>query len=107
MGDVEWTNNLVIRLMKEYAKRPELWDSNNELYRVQTARYEAWSDLGKLFECDIAELRKKLNSIFASHRREKAKVRMGGRSTWFLYPYMKFLPSHLNDSSTDGAIEVI
>lgn len=98
MGDVEWTNNLVIRLMKEYAKRPELWDSNNELYRVQTARYEAWSDLGKLFECDIAELRKKLNSIFASHRREKAKVRMGGRSTWFLYPYMKFLPSHLNDS---------
>ncbi|XP_063365298.1 uncharacterized protein LOC134653865 [Cydia amplana] len=105
MTEMEWTNRLVIRLMQEYAKRPELWDTTNELYRVQTARYEAWSDLAGLFECDIAELRKKLNSIFASHRREKAKVRLGGKSSWFLYPYMNFLPTHLQNSTNDSVVE--
>ncbi|CAB3230271.1 unnamed protein product [Arctia plantaginis] len=102
MADVEWTTESAIRLMEEYRQRPELWDTANELYRVQTAKYEAWSDLARVFQCDIADLRKKLNSIFASHRREKAKIRSGGRSTWFLYPYMRFLPNHLeNDKHTE------
>ncbi|CAK1586593.1 unnamed protein product [Parnassius mnemosyne] len=105
MSDVEWTNDLVIRLMMEYKKRPELWDSSHDLYRVHTAKYEAWSDLANVFECDIVDLRKKLNSIFASHRREKAKVRCGGRSTWFLYPHMSFLPTHIENDESSPASE--
>ncbi|CAH2043027.1 unnamed protein product, partial [Iphiclides podalirius] len=105
MSDVEWTNDLAIRLMMEYKKRPELWDSSHDLYRVHTAKYEAWSELANLFECDIVDLRKKLNSIFASHRREKAKVRCGGRSTWFLYPHMSFLPTHIGNDETSPASE--
>lgn len=104
MSDVEWTNDLVIRLMVEYKKRPELWDSSHNLYRVHTAKYEAWSELANLFECDIMDLRKKLNSIFASHRREKAKVRCGGRSTWFLYPHMSFLPTHIGNDESSPAV---
>ncbi|KAJ2945356.1 hypothetical protein O0L34_g155 [Tuta absoluta] len=95
MGDLEWTNDLVIRLMQEYRKRPELWDASHEMYRVQTLKYETWRALAGVFECDIADLRKKLNSLFASHRREKAKIRAGGKSSWFLYPYMSFLPTHI------------
>ncbi|XP_030025719.1 uncharacterized protein LOC115444187 isoform X2 [Manduca sexta] len=98
MAEVEWTNEAAIQLIQEYEKRPELWDTNHTLYRVHTAKYEAWSDIARVFECDMTDLRKKLNSIFASHRREKAKVRCGGRSSWFLYPYMKFLPSHIDNN---------
>ncbi|KPJ12821.1 hypothetical protein RR48_10451 [Papilio machaon] len=105
MADIEWTNDLIIRLITEYKKRPELWDSHHELHRVNTAKYEAWSDLANIFECDIADLRKKMNSIFASHRREKAKVRCGGRSTWFLYPHMNFLPTHIENVETSPASE--
>lgn len=43
----------------------------------------------------IADLRKKITSILASYRREKGKVRRGVRSTWFLYPYLKFLSGYL------------
>ncbi|KAI5632295.1 alcohol dehydrogenase transcription factor myb/SANT-like domain-containing protein [Phthorimaea operculella] len=100
MGDLEWTNDLVIRLMQEYQKRPELWDASHEMYRVQTLKYETWRELAGLFECDIADLRKKLNSLFASHRREKAKIRAGGKTSWFLYPYMSFLPTHIEADST-------
>lgn len=104
MGELEWTNDLAIRLIQEYEKRPELWDMRHEMYRVQTLKYETWSELARMFDCDIADLRKKLNSLFASHRREKAKVRAGGRSTWFLYPYMSFLPSHIGN---DGGAAVV
>lgn len=51
--------------------------------------------LAHLFSCDITDLRKKLNSLLASHRRERTKVKEGGRSTWFLYPHMKFLQGHV------------
>nr|XP_049704665.1 uncharacterized protein LOC126056264 [Helicoverpa armigera] len=104
MSDVEWSGDLSIRLVEEYRQRPELWDNSHNLYRVQTAKYEAWADIARIFECDIADLRKKLNSIFASYRREKAKIRNGGRSTWFLYSYLRFLPNHM-ESPHD--IEVI
>lgn len=107
MSEIEWTTESVIRLMEEYRQRPELWDTGNELYRVQTAKYEAWFDLSRVFQCDIADLRKKLNSIFASHRREKAKIRAGGKSTWFLYPYMSFLPNHLENDRHTEVIKVI
>ncbi|KPJ04318.1 hypothetical protein RR46_00337 [Papilio xuthus] len=104
MADIEWTNDLIIRLITEYKKKPELWDSHHELHRVNTAKYEAWSDLANIFECDIADLRKKMNSIFASHRREKAKVRCGGRSTWFLYSHMNFLPTHIENVERSPAV---
>uniref|UniRef100_A0A2A4JSL0 MADF domain-containing protein n=1 Tax=Heliothis virescens TaxID=7102 RepID=A0A2A4JSL0_HELVI len=104
MSDVEWSGDLSIRLVEEYRRRPELWDNGHSLYRVQSAKYEAWADIARIFECDIADLRKKLNSIFASYRREKAKIRSGGRSTWFLYSYLRFLPNHLESPSE---IEVI
>ncbi|KAJ8712026.1 hypothetical protein PYW07_004868 [Mythimna separata] len=108
MSDVDWSGDLAIRLVEEYRQRPELWDNTNALYRVQTAKYEAWSDMARVFECDITDLRKKLNSIFASHRREKGKIRNGGRSTWFLYPYLRFLPNHLDcNSPADNREEVI
>lgn len=108
MTEVDWSGDLAIRLVEEYRQRPELWDSSNGLYRVQTAKYEAWSDMARIFQCDITDLRKKLNSIFASHRREKGKIRNGGRSTWFLYPYLRFLPNHLDSNSgADCREEVI
>lgn len=102
MSEVEWTNDAIIELVKEYSRRPELWDSKHSLYRTQAAKYDAWATLALHFDCDIPDLRKKLNSIFASHRREKAKVRAGGHSTWFLYPYMKFWPTHLENNDADN-----
>ncbi|XP_049875617.1 uncharacterized protein LOC126373540 [Pectinophora gossypiella] len=96
MAELEWTRDLSVRLIQEYEKRPELWQPTHDLYRVQTLKYESWRELAGMFECDVADLRKKLTSLFASHRREKQKVRRGRRSTWFLYPHMSFLPSHLH-----------
>ncbi|XP_030025718.1 uncharacterized protein LOC115444187 isoform X1 [Manduca sexta] len=101
MEEVDWTNEAVVQLIQEYEKRPELWDVNHPMYRVHTVKYKAWAQLASIFECDIMDMRKKLNSVFASHRRVKANLRSGGRSSWFLYPYLRFLPGHI-EHNVDG-----
>lgn len=53
MAEVEWTNESVIQLVEAYRKLPELWDRTHELHTVQTAKYEAWTSLARLFGCDI------------------------------------------------------
>ncbi|OWR50880.1 hypothetical protein KGM_213200 [Danaus plexippus plexippus] len=99
---MEWTNDQIIHLVNEYRNKPMLWDPGHDMYRTQSIKYEAWCDIAETFQCEITDLRKKINSIFASHRREKAKVRAGGRSNWFLYNHMSFLPSHVeNDDSAE------
>lgn len=98
---MEWTTESVIRLVKEYRKRPQLWDHEHESYRVQSSKYEAWSELADMFSCDIVDVRKKFNSLLASRRREKARVREGGRSTWFLYPHLSFLTGHIDSPDTE------
>lgn len=103
--ELGWTNDHIINLINEYKKKTCLWDPKHPLFRVQAAKYEAWCELAEIFECEIADLRKKFNSIFASHRREKAKVRVGGRSTWFLYNDLSFLPTHIPHE--DAASSVI
>lgn len=40
----------------------------------------------------------------ASYRRERTKVKEGGRSGWFLYPYMAFLPGYMK-SPDDELLE--
>lgn len=55
MAEVEWTNDSVVQLVEEYHKLPELWDRTHELHNVQTAKYEAWTSLARLFGCDIGK----------------------------------------------------
>ncbi|XP_045500719.1 uncharacterized protein LOC123698165 [Colias croceus] len=104
--DFEWTNNQVIALVNEYKNRPLLWDQNHDLFRAQTAKYEAWTEIAQLYDMEVTDLRKKFNSILASHRREKARVRFGTRSSWFLYDHLSFLPSHV-DNPKDSVTKVV
>lgn len=105
MAELEWTNEQIIKLVSEYKNRPMLWDTTHPLFRIQTSKYEAWGEIADIFDCEIVDLKKKFNSIFASHRREKAKVRLGGRSSWFLYNHLSFLPSHVaHDETTATAV---
>lgn len=95
--EMNGNNDQVLRMVNEFKVRPMLWDPDNDLYRVHTAKYEAWSEIAKMFDYDVTDLRRKFNSIFASHRREKARVRAGNKSKWFLYDQLNFLPSHINN----------
>lgn len=95
---MEWTNNLVIKLVQQYEARPMLWNPNHELFRILSAKIDAWEELSTNFDIEISDLKKKVQSVLASHRRENGRVKAGGRSNWFLYPYMKFLPNHIGCS---------
>ncbi|XP_048480504.1 uncharacterized protein LOC105387752 isoform X3 [Plutella xylostella] len=94
---MEWTNKQVVRLVREYERHPEVWDSTHELFRVFTAKHEAWEDMAKKFNCEVIDLKKKMNSVLASHRRERCRVRAGRPSCWFLYDALSFLPHHLGN----------
>ncbi|XP_050549942.1 uncharacterized protein LOC118272118 isoform X1 [Spodoptera frugiperda] len=100
---LEWSASAMVRLLHEYRQRRELWCKAHPLYREPSTKYESWSDLAAQFECPIAEIRKKLNSIFASYRREKIKIRQGGKTHWFLYDYLKFLPNHVEPAPRPAA----
>ncbi|GBP46712.1 hypothetical protein EVAR_86965_1 [Eumeta japonica] len=92
---MQWTNEEVVRLIDEFRERRALWDSSADEFRAHAVKAEAWTALARSFGCEVAELRKKMNSLFASHRRERLRVRAGGRSKWFAYPHLGFLRTHL------------
>ncbi|XP_072944629.1 uncharacterized protein [Epargyreus clarus] len=99
MSESDWTKEHSIRLIEEYKGKPELWDHRHGWYRVQMARYEAFCALAETFECNVPDLKKKLSSLLASYRRERTNVRWGGKSNWFLYSHLSFLPGHLENAT--------
>ncbi|XP_047104849.1 uncharacterized protein LOC124743995 [Schistocerca piceifrons] len=97
---MEWSNDLSLQLIEAYRDRPVLWDVSHNYYKLANRRNEAWAEIAKLFNCDVMEVKKKMNSLLSSFRRERQKegLRRSGtgpeevyHSTWFAFNSLKFL----------------
>ncbi|KAG8229235.1 hypothetical protein J437_LFUL007921 [Ladona fulva] len=97
---MEWSSKDVIRLIGAYRERPELWDHNDNNYKVLSRKNEAWNDIANMCGTDTLEVRRKMNSVLASFRRERKKVEMAKQgagendevcSSWFGYEHLQFL----------------
>lgn len=111
---MEWTDDKVLVLIEEYKSRPGLWEPNHPHYKYANRKNEYWRSLANAVQTNVAEVKKKLNSLLASFRRERAKVKKTSgksskevfQSNWFAYNSMAFLLHKFKFQPTPRSSEV-
>ncbi|KAJ0174894.1 hypothetical protein K1T71_010002 [Dendrolimus kikuchii] len=103
---MSWTKTNVIKLVKEYSKRPALWNPDNDYYRNNSVKMKQWAELAGVFDSEVADIRRKLNSILACYRKQRGLVRVRGYYLWYLYGHMSFLPNYLPSRKKQGNFDI-
>ncbi|XP_075238637.1 uncharacterized protein LOC142334466 [Lycorma delicatula] len=98
---MEWSDDTVIELIREYKAHPVLWNPQHKYYKFNNRKLEAWTHIAEILNVDIAELKRKMASLLASYRRERQKAIKKSygtgstddvsESTWFAYKAFSFL----------------
>nr|CAH7748804.1 unnamed protein product [Callosobruchus chinensis] len=70
---MEWNNDNVSELINAYRVRPVLWNSLDPYYKNK--KEDAWRELADMLTTDTAEIKKMMQSLLASFRREKQKLK--------------------------------
>ncbi|GJQ79917.1 hypothetical protein Trydic_g18361 [Trypoxylus dichotomus] len=112
MASFEWTSDTVMQLIDEYKNRPILWDRDHKHFRNGDRKMKAWLEMAAVFDIkETWEVKKKMNSLLASYRRERHKIRLKqpkpGQtafvSNWFGYRALdSFLHEKYFDSTNSG-----
>ncbi|KAK5647823.1 hypothetical protein RI129_002715 [Pyrocoelia pectoralis] len=111
---MEWSNDKVLKLIEAYRERPVLWDSTDAYYKNRNRKEDAWAELANMLDTnDTSEIKKKIQSLLASFRREKQKLKptsgMGTEEVyntkWFAFSSLLFLkdknkPRETQDTET-------
>ncbi|XP_066981347.1 uncharacterized protein [Macrobrachium rosenbergii] len=98
---MEWHRSRCMTLIAEYEKRPVLWDPEHGSYFNKTKKLEQWEEVAQVIGCTVEEVKRKMDSLLGSFRRERGKANRhkgndkGGQkpfvSRWFAYKPMAFL----------------
>ncbi|XP_069699544.1 uncharacterized protein [Periplaneta americana] len=115
MSKLEWTEDAVINLINVYREQEALWNPKHPFYHNKLRKHDAWEAIGKMFSCKAEEVKKKIESLLTSFRRERQKSTkrsgMGSdevyESTWFAYKYMSFLLEKFTPRKTIDTFEVL
>ncbi|XP_050298442.1 uncharacterized protein LOC126737557 [Anthonomus grandis grandis] len=98
---MEWNREACLKLIDIYEQNPVLWNPKHGLYYNKIKKHDAWVNIGQNMQCGSEEVKKKMESMLASFRREKSKGKKSvgtgkGRqevyiSKWFAFTRMAFL----------------
>ncbi|KAL1516253.1 hypothetical protein ABEB36_000172 [Hypothenemus hampei] len=97
---MEWANDKTIELIELYRSKDCLWNPKSKHYKLLNKKNDAWGEIASEINCDMPEVKKKVNSLLASFRRERQKVvakKSGSgadevyHSTWFAFKSLYFL----------------
>ncbi|XP_073952848.1 uncharacterized protein [Choristoneura fumiferana] len=96
----DWTEELCIKLIHEYRKRPILWDPKDQFFFKKAMKPEAWEGIAAAINMPADLCKHKMIILQSSFRREKSKIMQSIRdspedakytSTWFAFEEMAFL----------------
>ncbi|XP_049772323.1 uncharacterized protein LOC126157246 isoform X1 [Schistocerca cancellata] len=96
---MEWLEDDVMLLIEEYRHHRCLWDPRDPEFKMHTRKNEAWQEIAEALKVPTEEVKKKINSLLASFRRERRKEATTSgmpagkkyRSGWFAFKSMSFL----------------
>ncbi|XP_068250511.1 uncharacterized protein [Palaemon carinicauda] len=98
---MEWHRSRCLALIDEYEKRPALWNQEHGAYFNKTKKLEQWEEVAKIIGCTVDDVKRKMESLLGSFRREKSKGNRNREndkcgqkayiSKWFAYKRMAFL----------------
>nr|CAH7730202.1 unnamed protein product [Callosobruchus chinensis] len=72
---MEWSQQIVLVLLEEYQKREILWKPRHPLYYNTIKKEDAWREIAAILNVEVQELKKKMESLKGSFRREKSRVK--------------------------------
>ncbi|XP_054283483.1 uncharacterized protein LOC129000544 [Macrosteles quadrilineatus] len=110
---MEWTDDKVLELIEEYKARPVLWDPTSADYKLLNKKSDSWKSLAAVMTTDVEEVKKKINSLLSSFRRERTKENKKSgmaanevyKSNWFAYAPMAFLKDKFKVNDTKSSEE--
>lgn len=98
---MEWSNTQVLQLIDLYKEQECLWNPKHDKHKSKTAKIDAWNQISEQIGSDTVEIKKKIESLLGSFRRERQKCdatyKTGTgtsdvyKSTWFAFKSMYFL----------------
>ncbi|KAL4706211.1 hypothetical protein ACJJTC_018395 [Scirpophaga incertulas] len=91
--------NQCVKLITLYSEHRYLWDPHDPNYVNRVLREQAWMKISEELDLSVVELKKKLESLLGSYRREKSREKRSAgtgfrayKSRWYAYKYFNFMP---------------
>lgn len=70
----DWTEEKCVQLIREFRKRPFLWDQKHSAYYRKILKPAAWEEISQAVGMSEFCCRHKIGILMSSFRREKAKT---------------------------------
>lgn len=74
MEHMEWSRHKIFLLINLYRNRPILWDPQSLQHYNKIEKQEAWQEISDKLGTSANECKRKMSSLLASFRREKARM---------------------------------
>lgn len=75
-----WDQDKCLELLSEFHKNEILWNPNHKSYYDNVKKELAWKDISEIMSVDVEEIKKKMESLRGSFRRERNRERKGIRA---------------------------
>lgn len=112
---MNWTDELSLKLIECYRLKPMLWDPTHKDFKLSKKKIDLWKEIADEMKCEEAEVRRKIESLLTSYRREMKRegtVRTGMgteelyHSQWFAFKSMQFLNDKFRPRRTQNTENV-
>jgi len=109
-----WTNENCLKLIQLYQDHPLLWNPQHPKFKLTKLKSDSWIDIANEVNLDTNEVKKKMDSLLTSFRRERQRVgtksgiRKDGvyHSVWFAFRAMAFLNDKFKPKKIQNTLHV-
>lgn len=70
-----WSQDDILQLVEWYQEKEELWNPKCAAYHMKNLKHDAWLWIAKNCSCEVEDVVKKMESLLASFRRERTKIK--------------------------------
>lgn len=71
---MEWSQEKILLFIEAYRLKTNLWDPQDPQHYNKLKKHDAWQQLAEEMNTNQEECKRKMTSLLASLRREKAKI---------------------------------
>ncbi|KAK0078297.1 hypothetical protein PV326_009460, partial [Microctonus aethiopoides] len=113
---MEWSNSACLNLIDLYREHECLWNPADDNYKNKIKKLDAWNKISQIMKCEVVEVKKKMESLLSSFRRERQrqietfKTGSGAdeifKSAWFAFKHMTFLMDKFTPKETKNTEEL-
>lgn len=113
---MEWPDCKSLQLIQLYREKRILWDPLDKNYKNSKKKMDDWEEIATKMNTDVTNVKKKIESLQGSYRRERQRQdtshRSGAgtddlyKSKWFAFNEMQFLNDKYKPRQTKDTMNV-